>query len=666
MSGTVNALAMSGAGNVLGDIANPPNPLDMAQKAQSLQKGQYELQQTQAQQAAGQILQQSTDENGNTDYNKAASLAAKAGPGVAWQMQTLLKNNSDLRTAQINQGNAIYGSIARGAATIMNDSSDANVNSTFDSLIATHPGQRAEYETERQRVLAMPQAQRVQYAYQHLNAALDANDAMHRSPYGQTTPTNVGGQFVPLQSTQSTPYGPGGITQGPGSVTTTASPDTVISQPLIEWRATADDVKKGLATSPGDVIRMPRYKVDQVYGPGLLPPGATVIQGGGGGGGGGGVVGSDGKPVSPNNPPRLLNTPGGNQGGGQGQGQGGGSNAPPGAASSPYTGGGIGSVLNRPAPAPTSAAPPASSTTAPAPAPAPASTSQPRSDLGGGVAVASTNPLAPDVGPASPPSPAVQGDVNALMAGIRNAQTTGRTPGTRTAASFGPMGFSSGPGYEEAGNAATSQDRLNADNQFAANYAANVFPQVQALNLYGRGMTTAPGSDFLNTAKGWTGGFLRSMGFTGAFDSTKEYDELHKWLSQIVTSNPYAAGSDARLAATLQGNANTGIHEQAAADMLKTGIALMRMRATADAQWNAMSPQEKAQYGYYNDFLRQFNKDVDIRGFAIDMMNTEQKKTLLADIKAHGGAGSAYEKKIMDTRQMATDAGYMGSERAMP
>jgi hypothetical protein len=285
---------------------------------------------------------------------------------------------------------------------------------------------------------------------------------------------------------------------------------------------------------------------------------------------------------------------------------------------------------------------------------------KPRADLSGGVPVASTNALQPNVGPAGPPSPAVSGDVDAILAGINRARAA---PSGGTQQAVGGSGsFAAGPGYDEQTTATTSQERLAADSRLSASYAGTVFPYTQALAGYGRGMTTAPGSDFLNAAKGFAGGVLRSMGVnTQISDDAASYDAQHKWLSQIITGNPVAQGSDARLAATLAGNANTGIHELAGADMMKAGIALMRMTAAARSQWD--DPAVRAKYGYYNDFLRDFNKTTDPRAFAWDMYNPEQKKTLLEDIDKHD---EAYAKKLQDSLALVRRNGYLGETRAMP
>lgn len=427
----------------------------------------------------------------------------------------------------------------------------------------------------------------------------------------------------------------------------------------ITYPATADDVAAGRAKSTGETVHVPGPDVIKRFGyGGLLPPGAQIETPPSGGG----VVGADGKPVSPTNPPRLLKVPG----------------APSVPPVVPYQGTGTGTsadttpIYQPPAGAPAapSVAPqsPPPATPAPPPAPPvvappvsnyPAMTPGPRAALQGGVPVTSTNALVPNLGAASPPSPAVAGDVNAILGGMARARASGPQPGTQVAGAS----FATGPGYDEQVTAKTSQDRLASDTNLAANYANNVFPQTQALALLGRGMTTGPTTDLLNTAKGWASGVARSMGYTGPIsDDVASYDALHKWLSQIVAGNPVAQGSDARLAATLAGNANTGIHELASADMLKAGIALMRMNATASSEW-ASNPAIRAQYGYYTNYLRDFNKTVDPRAFAWDMYNPAQKKDLLADIDKHD---EAYAQRLRDSLQMVRRNGYMGETRAMP
>jgi len=289
--------------------------------------------------------------------------------------------------------------------------------------------------------------------------------------------------------------------------------------------------------------------------------------------------------------------------------------------------------------------------------------------LQGGVQVASANPLlTPQTGAPSQPSALVPGNVSAILTGMdqaRAARGAGGPGGTQTAWN-GPY-VVTGPGNEEQVTAKVSNERREADSKLSMAYAQNVFPYAQALAGYGRGMTTAPGSDFWNAAKGFAGGVLRSVGVdTKISDDVKSYDAQHKWLSQIISGNPVAQGSDARLAQTLAGNANTGIHELAGEDMMKAGIALMRMTATADSEWSRMTTEQRMKFGgYYSNFQKDFNKNVDPRAFGWDMYNPEQRKTIAEDLKEHYN-DPAYAKKLADSLAMVRRNGYISETRAMP
>ena len=123
MSDTTNALSGSSGANsgLINAIAHPTvvNPLAAYQSALQVAKSDYEVQQLRANKAIGDILQQSTDENGNVNYETAGRLAAAAGPVVQSGMQTYLRNASELRGQQLEQGlarnkaasNAIIGAL---------------------------------------------------------------------------------------------------------------------------------------------------------------------------------------------------------------------------------------------------------------------------------------------------------------------------------------------------------------------------------------------------------------------------------------------------------------------------------------------------------------------------------------------------------------------------
>lgn len=659
MSDLVNALnQQSRSSGVLDAIAHPNvvNPLAAMSDAAKVANTVYQVRQNQANQAIGDILQQSTDANGNVDYGKAQALASQAGPVVQMGMQTMLKNNSELRNAQLINAANHQKLLGVSAMTIAKDGSDANVNAVFDNMAASGVPQ-SEVDRERARWLAMSPQDRQTNA---VRVGMSSLDQLHQV-VGQTTGINTGGQYQAVTVTQPGAVGqPGSITTGPGSVPTTLSPGETVNLPSFQYT----DPKTGRAvTVPGpDVVKLYGYGV--LLPPGAqghvdLPPGWQQVSGGGGAGTGGGVVGSDGKPVGPNNPPRLLNTPGGsNQGGGQG---GGGSpapaqpsgppappGAPAGASSSPYTGGGIGAVLS-----------PGGGGRA---APAPPAAGGGRSDLGGGVPVASANGSAPNVGPASPPSPAVAGDVSAIMAGINQRQAAGRTPGTQTAAAY-----TFGPTAEETEGFKTSAAKLASDDLAAANFQSTQFPYVQALKNYGEGTKTGPTTDFWNQVAGTIRTPLAKIGVNigGLSDTTERVDALGKWLASIQSSNPVSSRSDAELAQVLKGSATTHINEVAGEDMVKAGLALQRMNVAANREWHQMSPQDQAQYGTYLRFLGSYNNNIDPRAFMVDTLNPAQVARLRDQLsKGSEADAQRFESSLALARRNGMVSG--AGSQAMP
>jgi hypothetical protein len=625
-----------------------------------MQNKQFQLQGQRAQQAIGGILQQATDANGNVDYSKAQTLASQAGPVAQMGMQKFLESNAQLRSSQLNNAAGIYKLTGMAAMSVAKDGSPANTNASFDSLIASGlPA--AEVNKERQRWLAMPDdATRQDEAYRH---GLSMLDQLHQV-IGQTTGQNIGGQIVPLTVTQPGMRSPGGLSQGGGSVTTTASPDTIVSMPDVVYPATPADVQAGRATSVGQDVRVSGADRTTRFGlGGLLPPGAREVPSAGGGGRPG-VVNSDGTPVTVK-PPRLLNVPGSPQ-----------SNppaapaapaptavpAPPGApAGAPVGPGGIGAVLGgqgataAPAPMPVPPVPPAvvpppAATTAPAVVPPPAATGGPlaANPLAGGVPVASANALAPNVGAPSPPSPAVPGYVAAIQQGIANARGA---PATGSQMAYNTIAL--GPGVQDTAEWKASSDRLAADDTMASNFAQTQFPSVQALKEYGKGTVTGANADFFNRIGSYIRTPLQKMGFQmgDLSDANARYDALNKWLSQIVASTPFAAGSDARLSQVLNGSASTHINQSAGEDMLKAGLVLQRMNVAANTQWHAMSPQDQAQYGgLYMNYLRGYANRVDPRAFGVDMYNPEQLSNLRTALK---NGGEAAAKRFNDSKAIA-------------
>src|SRR5215472_6773908 len=215
-------------GNVLNAIAHPTvvDPVGALGRAAQIGGNILDLQKLQSQQAWGNALQQATDPNTGEVNWLAAQRIAAANPAAAMGMADNLRNASNIRSQQLEQGNAAYSNIARSAMTLMNDPSDDNVRAVFGDLIRTHPGSTDQITGEMNAVLAMtdPKA-RVQYAFRHGIGALDAQSALNRSPFGQTTLTQFGGTTAPTTVVQPSPYGTGGVTVG-GGIAHTQDPGT--------------------------------------------------------------------------------------------------------------------------------------------------------------------------------------------------------------------------------------------------------------------------------------------------------------------------------------------------------------------------------------------------------------------------------------------------------
>jgi hypothetical protein len=229
--------------------------------------------------------------------------------------------------------------------------------------------------------------------------------------------------------------------------------------------------------------------------------------------------------------------------------------------------------------------------------------------------------------------------------------------------------FSTGPGAETTKLYEASAAKRAQDAATAANYPNAVFPYVQALSHLGSGMPTGVSSDWKNTVRSFVANNMKTFGMDpGKLDDQQAmYDGLKKWYANIVTSTPFAAGSDARMQEVLAGNPSTGINEHASADVMKAGVTMMRMNIAASRQWDNMTPQQQAAAspnGTYLGYLGQFAKNIDVRAFGDDLYNPAQRKKL-SDMLANGSAADA--AKFRASLRMARDPnlGLLG-QQAMP
>ena len=620
--------------NALDPLSGMTNPFEFSNQVSQARKNALDVQNLQGQQAWGNALLKNTDANGNVDYQGAARDAAAAGgPAAAMAARSALGDMATQRTQQINNAAGMYKTVGIGTMSLAKDPSDQNVDAVSDNLIASGlPA--AQVNAERARLKAMALPDRQTYAVQHGNAALDA---LHQV-IGQTTLQNVGGTVAPVTVNQPTANSTGSATVGPGSIPTTPTPESYMGGAGITYQATQADVDAGTKGPDGKPVHI---------GQTIVIPGAEVYRRMGipvppGLGGGGGVTDSDGKPVSPTNPPRLLKVPSQTT-----------APSPPAATTA--------SPLPIPPVPPTVVPPPSTATTAPpvaAPVPAapaalpappgavwnpnnPVGTSTvvpsapllpvgPRASLQGGVPVASaTNALQPNVGEPGPSSALVPGDVNAIQAGMDRARAT---PAAGTQSAFNSIAV--GPGSEEAVGYKASADKLAADDLAATNFQQTQFPYVQALKNYGEGTKTGPTTDFWNQVAGSIRTPLAKIGINvGALsDTTTRVDALGKWLASIQSGNPISAKSDAELAQVLKGSASTHINEVAGEDMVKAGYGLMTMQNVLNREWHN-NPQMQQQYGTYLNYLGDMNSKVDPRAFIVDNMNDAQKQRLQAQLK---------------------------------
>lgn len=312
MSGTVNY-------NYLAQDTTK-SPQDYITGWQQVQKNQLDIQNLQAQKQVGQILQQATDANGNTDYNAAARMASQAGPGVAQQMQDLLTKSATLREAQTKQGLTMYNAIGRGSITLASDPSDENVEAVRQSLLRQMPAQAANINTEFDAVKNMQPAQRVQWARTHGIAAMDASDAYHYGTGANPVQLQTGGAIQGGTVDPNT----GVITQrGPGVSMTPTPSEYYASQPQTVWL----DRNGQVTTDPSQAVRSVQRDIPRGPSFGMPAPGSS-----------GASLPSNAPPPPPGTGVRL-----------------GTSYKPPGAAASPG-GAGTGSPAS-PAPAAPAAAP---------------------------------------------------------------------------------------------------------------------------------------------------------------------------------------------------------------------------------------------------------------------------------------------------------------------
>jgi hypothetical protein len=219
---------------------------------------------------------------------------------------------------------------------------------------------------------------------------------------------------------------------------------------------------------------------------------------------------------------------------------------------------------------------------------------------------------APYSGPtAGSPAPAIGG--SAVPPGTLQ---TGLPPGQAAGADVAAAG-SANDLHSLYSSVATSGARL-----YQLNTALS---SLQALGTTGTGPGTAERNNIAS--------YLQSIPLLGSImpgvNPTKiaNFDEATKYLTAYASNQAsnMGAGTDAKLATALSGNASTHISNLAATNVVKATIGLERMQQ-AQAQAFQQSGLPAAQYDQWST---NWNKTTDARAYAFDLMSPQQRGTML-------------------------------------
>lgn len=177
--------------------------------------------------------------------------------------------------------------------------------------------------------------------------------------------------------------------------------------------------------------------------------------------------------------------------------------------------------------------------------------------------------------------------------------------------------------------------------------AQRVFQLNQALTGL-QGANTGPGTEFRNTLQSYILALPGGVGQSMVDEKgVVNYDKAMKYLMQNATAAAGAMGSDAKLASALSGNASTKISNLAAQDVVKASMALERVeQAQAD-----VFARSGALPGEFSKWAVQWNKNVDPRAFALDMMDVKDRAKLIGELKG------AERQKFIDSVKLAIGTG---------
>lgn len=195
------------------------------------------------------------------------------------------------------------------------------------------------------------------------------------------------------------------------------------------------------------------------------------------------------------------------------------------------------------------------------------------------------------------------------------------------------------PGVQQAADAAgTASGATEAQAmQRAQGLPQRLYQLKTALNGL-QNTTTGPGTAETNAAKSF---LLAQVPFAknlapDTVNSVASYDEANKYLTQYAQSSAANFGpeTDAKLAASLTGNANTHISNLASQDVVKANIGLERMQAAQTAAWQQAKQSGQYTDADYNSFVANSSKTLDPRAFMLDVMTPQQRQGLFSGLES--------------------------------
>ena len=169
--------------------------------------------------------------------------------------------------------------------------------------------------------------------------------------------------------------------------------------------------------------------------------------------------------------------------------------------------------------------------------------------------------------------------------------------------------------------------------QSVATSGSRIFQLNKALTaLQNLGPTgTGPGTDTRQAVASYLNSvpYVRNIIGTDP-NSIASYDEANKYLTAYASNQASAMGpgTDSKLATALTSNASTHISNLAATDVVKATMGLERMQ---QAQAQAFT-QSGLPASNYDQWSANWNKSVDPRAYAFDLMNPQQRGTVLQSL----------------------------------